>query len=153
MHRVHHTMKSSVDESHSPIAITGVGCRFPGQACDLSSLGELLRGGADITREVPADRWGRDFHNPGGTQPGTTSCHTGVFLDDIDRFDAGFFGISPREAASLDPQHRLLLEVAWEAMADAGRTRDAWRGSRTAVFAGLLAGDYATLHAKTLGVT
>jgi acyl transferase domain-containing protein len=94
---------------------------------------------------------GPEFHDPGGIRRGTTVSHVGALLDDIDRFDAAYFGISPREAPFIDPQQRLLLEVAWEAMADAGYSREDWAGSRTAVFTGMLAGDYATLHTKTLG--
>ncbi|HET9172180.1 MAG TPA: type I polyketide synthase [Actinospica sp.] len=129
-----------------PIAVVGVGCRFPGGVRDLDSLGRVLAAGADLVRPVPADRW------PAGT-PGTHGDPAGVgaFLDDIDRFDADYFGIPPHEAVLLDPQHRLLFEVAWEAMSDAGRPRAAWRGSRTAVYMGLLAGDYQLLHARSLG--
>ncbi len=148
-------MKSSNDEeapSSEPIAIVGIGCRFPGGVRDLASFGKVLSAGNDLMREVPADRWSHEFHDPRQAKPGTTRSHIGAFLDDIDRFDAAFFGISPREAASLDPQHRLLLETAWEAMCDAGRPLASWRGSQTAVFIGMLAGDYATLHAKTVGV-
>lgn len=148
-------MKSPVDDTAGavpePIAVTGIGCRFPGGVRDLDTLGELLSRGADVIREVPADRWGPEFHDPRAAGAGTARSHVGAFLDDIDRFDAEYFGISPREAAALDPQQRVLLEVAWEAMSDAGRSRADWRGSRTAVFVGMLAGDYATLHAKTTG--
>ncbi|MFL6073181.1 MAG: beta-ketoacyl synthase N-terminal-like domain-containing protein [Mycobacteriales bacterium] len=126
-----------------PVAVVGIGCRLPGGVRDLAGLGALLRSGRTVIGEVPADRWGSEVR---------TSSHVGAFLDDIDRFDAAYFGISPREAGSLDPQQRLLLEVGWEAMADAGRPREAWRGSRTGVYAGMLAGDYATLHTKTLGL-
>jgi acyl transferase domain-containing protein len=150
-------MKSASDELDirvpEPIAVVGIGCRFPGGVRDLASLGELLNVGADVISQVPADRWAREFHDPQPGEPGTTRSHAGAFMDEIDRFDATYFGIAPREAVSLDPQQRVLLEVAWEAMSDAGRPRDAWRGSRTAVFVGMLAGDYGTLHTKTLGVT
>ncbi len=133
-----------------PIAVVGVGCRFPGGVRDLDSFGDVLTSGGDVLREVPPDRWGPEYRaaEPGGTG---TANHVGGFLDDIDRFDAGYFGISPKEACHLDPQQRILLEVAWEAMSDSGRPRDAWRGSRTAVFMGMLAGDYNLLHVKTLG--
>jgi acyl transferase domain-containing protein len=158
-------VKSSSDDLMSRsaddqlIAVTGIGCRFPGGTRipggvrDLRTLGELLRDGAEVITEIPANRWSPEFHDPAGGRQGTTVSHVGAFLDDIDRFDAAFFGISPREAGFIDPQQRLLLEVAWEAMADAGFTREQWQGSRTAVFTGMLAGDYATLHTKTLGAT
>ncbi|MGW0532531.1 type I polyketide synthase [Streptomyces sp. NPDC003032] len=125
-----------------PVAIVGVGCRYPGGAHDLPSLGHALESGRGLVRDVPEGRWGR---YPDGTPT------KGVFFDDVARFDAEFFGIAPPEASLLDPQQRLLLEVAWEAMSDAGRTREQWRGTRTGVFVGMLAGDYHLLHARTLG--
>jgi acyl transferase domain-containing protein/short-subunit dehydrogenase len=135
-----------------PIAVVGVGCRFPGGATDLRSLGELLAAGRTCITPVPADRWGPELHDPSGTRPGTVSNHVGAFLPDVDRFDPAYFGIAPREAEFLDPQQRMLMEVAWEAMSDSGRPRDAWRGSRTAVYVGLLANDYQLIHARTLGI-
>ena len=135
-----------------PIAIVGVGCRFPGGIRDLHSFGTLLAAGSDVLQDVPGDRWSRDLWS---SEPGrrcAVSNHVGAFLDDIDRFDAAYFGISPREACYLDPQQRILMEVAWEAMSDSGRSRDSWRGSRTAVYVGMLANDYNLLHARTLGM-
>ncbi|MEU0390190.1 type I polyketide synthase, partial [Streptomyces chartreusis] len=135
-----------------PIAVVGVGCRLPGGVRDLGSLGSVLRSGTDVLRPVPEDRWGRELHDPEPERPGTITNHSGSFLDDIDRFDPAYFGITPREAAAIDPQHRLLMEVAWEAMADSGRPREEWRASRTGVFVGLLAGDYHLLHTKAVGL-
>ncbi|MGW6022324.1 type I polyketide synthase [Streptomyces sp. NPDC055099] len=137
--------------SPEPIAVVGLGCRFPGGVRTLEALGELLESGADALTEVPRDRWGAAIHDPRRERPGTVVSHVGGFLDDIDRFDAAYFGISPREAGRVDPQQRLLLEVSAEAMADAGRPLGQWRGSRTAVFVGMLSNDYTLLHAKTLG--
>ncbi|MEV2250866.1 SDR family NAD(P)-dependent oxidoreductase [Streptomyces sp. NPDC050147] len=138
-------------DSHSvPIAVVGTGCRFPGGVRDLESLGRLLTSGSDAVGEVPPDRWGREFHDA-DSGVGTVVNRRGAFLDDIDRFDAAYFGISPREARFVDPQHRLLLEVACEAMFDVGLPRAEWRGSRTAVFIGMLTTDYSLLHTKTLG--
>ncbi|MDG4830623.1 SDR family NAD(P)-dependent oxidoreductase [Solwaraspora sp. WMMD1047] len=133
-----------------PIAVVGLGCRFPGGVRDLASLGALLTSGTDAIGEVPPDRWGSEFHDR-DAGAGTMVNRRGAFLEDVDRFDAAYFGISPREARHVDPQHRLLLEVASEAMADAGYPRAAWRGSRTAVFIGMLNNDYSLLHTKTLG--
>ncbi|MGA5898980.1 SDR family NAD(P)-dependent oxidoreductase [Streptomyces venetus] len=133
------------------IAVVGVGCRFPGGVRSLDSFGRLLIGAPDLFTEVPADRWGPEYADPAGG-PGTVSNGVGAFLEDIDRFDAAFFGITPREADALDPQQRLVMEVAWEAMADSGRPREEWRGSRTAVVLGMLAKDYELLHARTLGL-
>lgn len=138
--------------SDEPIAVVGVGCRFPGGANDLRSLRELLASGRTCLTTVPADRWGAELHDPIGNRPGAVSNHAGAFLRDVDRFDAPYFGIAPREAEFLDPQQRMLMEVAWEAMSDSGRPRDAWRGSRTAVYVGILANDYQLIHARTLGI-
>ncbi|TDC72597.1 type I polyketide synthase, partial [Streptomyces hainanensis] len=135
-----------------PIAIVGVGCRYPGGVRDLDAFGAMLVSGADIVGEVPADRWGREFWDTERRRPGTTFTHVGTFLDDIDRFDPAHFGIAPREAGAIDPQQRLIMEVAWEAMSDSGRPREQWEGTRTGVFAGILSNDYALLHGKTLGV-
>ncbi|WP_171171994.1 type I polyketide synthase, partial [Streptomyces sp. I05A-00742] len=151
-------MNSGSDKGSTPaeavgsaIAIVGVGCRFPGGVRNLDSYGRLLTSATDVFADVPPDRWGAEYHDAAGG-PGTISNRRGAFLDDIDRFDAPFFGVTPREAALLDPQQRLILEVAWEAMTDSGRTREEWSGTRTAVMFGLLAKDYELLHARTLGV-
>src|SRR5882724_709422 len=101
----------AANASSDVIAVVGVGCRFPGGARRLDSFGAVLTSGTDVFREVPADRWGREFSDPGGTRPGTTSSHFGGFLEDVDRFDAAYFNIAPREAEFMDPQQRLVLEV------------------------------------------
>ena len=104
-----------------PIAIIGIGCRFPG-ASDPAAFWRLLRDGADAIREVPADRWDQHaFYDPDPATPGKMNTRWGGFLEQVDQFDPHFFGISPREAARMDPQQRLLLEVAWEALEDAGQ--------------------------------
>src|SRR4051812_46410257 len=129
-----------------PIAVVGVGCRLPGGVRDLRSLGRLVTGGTNVFTPVPPDRWPAGLCDP-GRGPGTVTNHVGAFLPDVARFDESYFGVTPREAGYLDPQQRMMLEVAWEAMTDSGRPRDSWRGSRTGVFVGLLAGDYNLLHA------
>jgi len=125
-----------------PIAIVGIGCRFPG-AAGLEEFWTLLRDGVDAITEIPRDRWDVDaFYDP---LPGTTgkmSTRWGGFLPGIDRFDPHFFGISPREAAAMDPQQRLLLEVTWEALENAGQPPDMLAGSRTGVFVGIGGFDY-----------
>src|SRR5512139_2812787 len=133
----------------SLVAVVGVGVRFPGGVRSLADYGRLLTAGEPAFSPVPPQRWGREYTGGG---PGTTSHHVGAFLEDVDRFDAAFFGVPPREADLIDPQHRLFMEVAWEAMSDAGRPREDWRGSRTGVVVGILANDYALLHARTLGI-
>ncbi len=126
-----------------PIAIIGLGCRVPG-ADDPEAFWRLLRDGVDAVREVPADRWDVDAHyDPDPDAPGRMSTRWGGFLEHVDRFDPRFFGIAPRDAVSMDPQHRLILEVAWEALEDAGQSPLRLSGSRTGVFVGITASDYA----------
>ncbi|MDI1431901.1 SDR family NAD(P)-dependent oxidoreductase [Polyangium sorediatum] len=120
-----------------PIAILGMGCRFPGGGEGPEAFREALRRGVDAVREIPATRW------PAWMVPkDRPEVRHAALLDDIDGFDAAFFGISPREAQSLDPQQRLLLEVVWEALEDGGQRPDALMGSRTGVFVGIGTLDY-----------
>ena len=131
--------------SVEPIAIVGMGCRFPG-ATGLEEFWTLLRNGVDAISETPRDRWEVDaLYDP---LPGTTgkmSTRWGGFLSGLDQFDPHFFGISPREASAMDPQQRLLLEVAWEALENAGQPPDQLAGSRTGVFVGIGGFDYSNL--------
>ncbi len=128
-----------------PIAIVAVSCRFPG-APDPEAFWELLSGGVDAIREVPEDRFDIDeFYDPDPEAPGKTYTRFGGFLDGVDGFDPEFFGISPREAVWIEPQQRLMLETAWEALERAGYAPAALRGSRTGVFAGVAANEYAHL--------
>jgi len=128
-----------------PIAVVGMGCRFPGGVKDPAGYWRLLHdGGSGIVR-VPPERWDADaFYSADSTVPGTICSRDGGFLTSWqpDQFDAEFFGMSPREAAAMDPQQRLLLEVAWEAIENAGITGPAIRGSQTSVFVGLTTYDY-----------
>ena len=129
--------------STEPIAIVGIGCRFPGGVHDPESFWRLLSGGVDAIGEVPSDRWDADaYYDPDPQAAGKITTKQGGFLDEVDRFDAGFFRIAPREAVQLDPQHRLLLEVAWEALEHAGQTRASLDGSCTGVFVGITTSDY-----------
>src|SRR5438093_4319897 len=119
-----------------PIAIIGIGCRFPG-ADGPEAYWRLLSQGIDAISEVPADRWSLEaFYDPDPAKSGKVITRWGGFVDRIDSFDAGFFRFSPREAARIDPQQRLLLEVAWEALEDAGQAPERLAGSRTGVFVG-----------------
>ncbi len=131
-----------------PIAIIGIGCRFPG-AKNPEAFWQLLHQGGDAISEVPADRWNADqFYDPEPGKPGKMSTRWGGFLDQVDGFDAAFFGISPREVERMDPQQRLVLEVAWEAIENAGIAPDALSGSQSAVFIGIGNYDYCRLLAK-----
>lgn len=129
-----------------PIAIVGMGCRFPGGADNPDLFWDLLCRGVNAVREVPADRWDVDaYYDPDPDTPGKTPIRNGGFLPQVDLFDAHFFGISPREASSMDPQQRLLLEVAWEAFEHAGQGRDHLFGNQVGVFIGIGNVDYARL--------
>ena len=128
-----------------PIAVIGMGCRFPGGADSPGELWRLLESETDAIGEVPADRWTDEVYDPEPGKPGKTYSRHGGFIEGVDQFDPAFFGISPREAKLIDPQQRLLLEVTWQAIEDAGFTRANLQSSRTGVFVGLCADDYARL--------
>jgi acyl transferase domain-containing protein/acyl-CoA synthetase (AMP-forming)/AMP-acid ligase II/acyl carrier protein len=136
-----------VASSDEPIAIIGIGCRFPG-ADGPAALWRLLCDGVDAITEVPPDRWDADAAGDPlrPASPRLRSPRWGGFLDQVDQFDPQFFDISPREAARMDPQQRLLLEVAWEAMEDAGQVPERLTGSHTGVFIGISTNDYANLQ-------
>jgi acyl transferase domain-containing protein len=133
-------------EKTGPVAIVGMGCRFPG-ANNPEEFWHLLRNGIDTVTEIPPDRWDIDkYYDPDPDVPGKMSTRKGAFLKQVDHFDPLFFGISPREAISMDPQQRLLLEVSWEALEHAGQNPHALGSSRTGVFAGIGQHDYAQLR-------
>ncbi len=135
-------------EQAEPVAIIGLSGRFPG-ADNISEYWQLLCNGVDAITEVPADRWDvQQLYDPDLTVPGKMNTRWGGFLRQVDQFDPLFFGISPREAVQMDPQQRLMLELAWEALADAGQDVEALRESDTAVYFGASWADYATLHHK-----
>ncbi len=126
-----------------PIAIVGMGCRFPGGADTPAAFWEIIRNGVDAISAVPADRWDADaFFDENPYAPGRTNTRWGGWVEGVDTFDAGYFGISPREAAHMDPQQRLVLEVAIEALERAGQTSDHLAGSRTGVFLASSLHDY-----------
>jgi acyl transferase domain-containing protein len=130
-----------------PIAVIGIGCRVPGGATSANEMWRLLESGAQTTREVPADRWDvSSWYDPDPAAPGKSLAKEAGFLDQIDLFDAGYFGILPREADQMDPQQRLVMEVAIEAIDDAGLPHPQLRGSRTAVYIASYHSDYAQLQ-------
>jgi len=136
-----------------PVAVVGIGCRYPAGVVNAESLWACLRGGVDAVREVPPERYDVDSHyDPDPDAPGKLYIREGAFLEGIDLFDAAFFGISPLEAASMDPQQRLLLEVAWEALEDAAISPDSLRGCQVGVFIGLMHQEYLTLSLRRLGM-
>ena len=126
-----------------PIAVVGIGCRFPGGGEGPDGYWQRLLAGVDGVVEIPASRWpeGATAEDPPSVHPGTRWAG---LLEDVASFDADFFGMSPREVMSLDPQHRLLLEVAWEALEDAGVPTAGLLGSRTGVYIGATTQDYQT---------
>ena len=134
--------------AHEPIAIVGMGCRFPGGASSPARYWDLLREAREVLKEVPADRWDiEQFYDPDPDVPGRMYVRTGGFIDEpVQEFDARFFGISPREAESLDPQQRLLLETTWEALEHAGIAPTSLAGTDAGVFVGLGTVDQLSLN-------
>jgi phthiocerol/phenolphthiocerol synthesis type-I polyketide synthase C len=131
--------------STEPIAVVGIGCRFPGGVNNADQYWDLLKDERSGIVRVPIERWDADaYYTDDHTVPGTICNREGGFLSSWqpDEFDAEFFAISPREAAAIDPQHRLLLEVACEALEDAGIPARSIRGTQTGVFVGQTAYDY-----------
>jgi acyl transferase domain-containing protein len=126
-----------------PVAIVGIGCRFPGGVTDAESFWDLLLEGRDAIGQIPADRFDLShYYDERPATPGRVMARWGGFLDRIEDFDAAFFGISPLEAERLDPQQRLLLETGWEALEDAGQDIGALAGSNTGVFVGQWLSDF-----------
>lgn len=134
-----------------PIAIVGMGCRFPGGANDPESFWQLLDKGVDAIQEVPRQRWNiNNYYDPNPEVIGKAYTREGGFLEiGIDEFDAEFFGLAPREVVMMDPQQRLLLEVSWEALENAGIAPDKLIGSKTGIFVGINTSDYAQLYMKS----
>ena len=125
-----------------PIAIVGIGCRFPG-AADAAAFWQLVKNGVDAIAEMPADRFdAAALYDATPGARGKIVTRQGGFLREVDAFDPSFFGISPKEAMCIDPQQRLLLEVAWEAIEDAGVTQPRLAGSATGVFVGMWTSEY-----------
>ncbi len=130
----------------APIAIVGMGCRFPGQANSPQEFWQLLQKGTDAIGEIPSNRWDMDhYYDPDPQVPGKMYCKRGGFLDSLKEFDHEFFTISPREALQMDPQQRILLEVSWQALENAHINSHKLKGSKTGVFTGVTTNDYLRL--------
>lgn len=132
-----------------PIAVVGMGCRFPGSANSPDQFWELLRSGRDAVSEISAERWDVDaYYDPDPQLAGRVYTRRAALLDrrTIEDFDPQFFGIAPREAAAMDPQQRMLLEVCWESVEHAGISLDGLRGSATGLFVGMCTDDYLHLY-------
>ncbi|NEO43321.1 MAG: type I polyketide synthase [Moorea sp. SIO4A3] len=126
-----------------PIAIVGIGCRFPGGASTPKKFWELLENGVDAITEVPKDRWNvDDLYDPDPTTPGKICTRYGGFIDGVQEFDADFFSLTPKETISLDPQQRILLEVTWEAIENYGKNPEELKGSKAGVFIGICSNEY-----------
>ncbi|WP_283139397.1 type I polyketide synthase [Rhizohabitans arisaemae] len=142
----HPTSAKAAAPSAEPVAIVGIGCRYPG-ADGPTGYWSLLAGGTDAIRDVPESRWdATPYFQAGEPMPGKMYTRRGGFLGDVSGFDPAFFGISYGEARFMDPQQRLLLEIAWEAFEDAGIIPGQLAGSSTGVFVGITTSDYAQLQ-------
>ena len=126
--------------NNEPVAIVGAACRFPGGANDLDSYWRLLENGVDAVTPVPAER-----RALGGWKHGNQADRHAGLIENVDQFDPRFFGISAREAATMDPQQRLVLEVGWETLENAGYAPGGLAGSSTGVFIGISTSDYSHL--------
>ena len=136
-------LKALENRASEAIAIVGMGCRFPGGVTSPDAFWQLLSQGVDAISEVPANRWDVDeVYDPNPDTLGKVVTRYGGFIDEIETFDANFFGISPREAHSLDPQQRMLLEVAWEALEAAQCPPEKLFNTQTGVFIGICNNDY-----------
>ncbi|KAK9778927.1 putative Beta-ketoacyl synthase domain-containing protein [Seiridium cardinale] len=127
-----------------PIAIIGSGCRFPGSSSTPSKLWQLLSQPRDVARQIPPERFNvNSFYHPDPAHHGTGNVTVSYFLDeDVTKFDAPFFNVKPMEAKTMDPQHRLLLETVYEAVEAAGLDIARLKGTNTAVYCGVMCGDY-----------
>ena len=134
----------------TPIAVVGMSCRLAGDVDTPQKLWQLLLEKKDAVTEVPKERWNiDDYFDPDPNAPGKTYTRWGSFVSDADKFDASFFGIIPNEARMMDPQQRLILETAWEALEDGGQAPELWKDELVGVFLGISNNDYERIYNRT----
>ncbi|HEY7146373.1 MAG TPA: beta-ketoacyl synthase N-terminal-like domain-containing protein, partial [Streptosporangiaceae bacterium] len=149
LHEARQRLRDLEQQSREPVAIVAMACRFPGGVRSPGELWQLVAEGRETVSGFPANRGWADpaaIYSPDPDAHGKTYCTHGSFLHDADGFDAEFFGIGPREALAMDPQQRVLLEVAWEALENARIVPDTLRGGRVGVYTGVPAQEYASLR-------
>jgi len=142
-----HSLKNVLKKSREDIAIIGMSCRLPGGANSLDAFWSLINSTEDAIREVPKDRFDIDqYYSPQVGEPGKIYCRHGGFLDiDVAGFDSGYFHLSPKELELMDPQHRLILELAVESLNHANVPQQAIKDSLTGIFLGISTSDYSEL--------
>ncbi|MEQ0599369.1 polyketide synthase [Mycobacterium tuberculosis] len=151
--RLKRTNRALLERSSEPIAIVGMSCRFPGGVDSPEGLWQMVADARDVMSEFPTDRgWDlAGLFDPDPDVRHKSYARTGGFVDGVADFDPAFFGISPSEAFAMDPQHRMLLELSWEALERAGIDPTGLRGSATGVFAGLMTQGYGMLAEEIEG--
>ena len=141
--RLNDELEQAAGRRTAPVAVVGIGCRFPGGVTGPDAYWRFLMEGREAIKEVPGDRWdSAAWFDPDTDAPGKISVNLGGFLDDVAGFDAEHFGISAREASTMDPQQRLLLETAWETLEHGGIDPSGLSGSATGVFVGVCNADH-----------